>query len=298
MVRPKPRQVSQAPSGLLNENRFGVGSRTVKPQRAQSRAVEKRSLVPSWSGSTTAARPRPCRKACSSDSTRRLRCSAARTSRSCTTHAVSPGGGDSSSSSRATPSAEQHAGEPGAGQTVARVGPGQACRERHLEDDEGAGAWMRRQARRGGAFRAVAGHRGAAGTAVRHAHLGEEQLQVVVQLRHRADGGARRLHGTALVDRDGGQDAVDALDGGPLHAIEELPGVGGEALDVAPLPLGVQDVEGEAGLARSRDARDDRQPAEGDVDVDALEVVLARPDHGDDVGGGLARGRHGASGEV
>jgi hypothetical protein len=27
MMRPKPRQLSQAPSGELNENRLGVGSR-------------------------------------------------------------------------------------------------------------------------------------------------------------------------------------------------------------------------------------------------------------------------------
>src|SRR4029450_6068973 len=51
MIRPKPRQLSHAPRGLLKENRFGLGSRTVKPQRAQARAVEKRrGSVPASAG--------------------------------------------------------------------------------------------------------------------------------------------------------------------------------------------------------------------------------------------------------
>ena len=55
-----------------------------------------------------------------------------------------------------------------------------------------------------------------------------------------------------------------------LHAIEELPRVGREALDVAALALGVEHVEREARLARARHAGDDRQASERDVDVDAL----------------------------
>ena len=62
-----------------------------------------------------------------------------------------------------------------------------------------------------------------------------------------------------------------------LHHLQELARVGATAtLDVAPLPLGIDGVEGEARLARSRQAGDDRQALARDVDVDPLEVVLAR----------------------
>ena len=61
--------------------------------------------------------------------------------------------------------------------------------------------------------------------------------------------------GAALLDGDGRREAVDVVDVGLLHLPQELPGVGGERLDVAPLPLGVEGVEGEGRLARAGDAR-------------------------------------------
>ena len=61
-----------------------------------------------------------------------------------------------------------------------------------------------------------------------------------------------------------------------LHHLQELARVGRQGLDVAALPLGIDGVEGEAGLARARQAGDDRQALARDLDVDALEVVLAR----------------------
>ena len=66
------------------------------------------------------------------------------------------------------------------------------------------------------------------------------------------------------------------LDVGLLHHLEELARVGGQALDVAALALRVDGVEGEARLARAGEAGDYRQAFARDVDVDALEVVLAR----------------------
>ena len=71
------------------------------------------------------------------------------------------------------------------------------------------------------------------------------------------------------------------LDIGLLHHLEELARVGAQALDVAPLPLGIDGVEREARLARARQAGDHGQPVARDVDVDALEVVLARAADGD-----------------
>ena len=54
----------------------------------------------------------------------------------------------------------------------------------------------------------------------------EEQLQVIVQLRHRAHGGARRAHRVGLIDGDGGRNPFDGLATGLVHAVQELPCVG------------------------------------------------------------------------
>jgi hypothetical protein len=66
------------------------------------------------------------------------------------------------------------------------------------------------------------------------------------------------------------------LDIGLLHHFEELARIGAEALDIAPLPLGIDRVEGERGFAAARQAGDDDQAVARQVDVDALEIVLAR----------------------
>ncbi len=66
------------------------------------------------------------------------------------------------------------------------------------------------------------------------------------------------------------------LDIGFLHHLEKLAGIGAERFDIAPLPLGIDRVEGERGFAATRQAGDDDQPVARQVDVDALEVMLAR----------------------
>ena len=72
---------------------------------------------------------------------------------------------------------------------------------------------------------------------------------------------------------------------------------GRERLDVAALALGVERVEDERGLARARGAGDDDQLARREVDVEVLEVVLARAADADRVArrvvvqcGGIAGG--------
>jgi hypothetical protein len=59
-----------------------------------------------------------------------------------------------------------------------------------------------------------------------------------------------------------------------------MPRVGGEALDVAALALGVERVKGQRGFAGARRTGDDDQLLLGDFDSDLLEVVLPRA--GDD----------------
>ena len=144
-------------------------------------------------------------------------------------------------------------------------------------------------------LRAVVPHRlrGLAVEQLRRAR--EQQLQVIVQLGHRADRRARAAHRVGLVDRDRRRHAIDAVHRRPVHAIEELARVGAERLDVAALALGVQRVEDQARLARAARPGDDRHLAGADVEVEVLQVVLARTADADDSrhGGGAFWGRSG-----
>ena len=110
--------------------------------------------------------------------------------------------------------------------------------------------------------------------AVGHADAGEEQAQVVVDLGDGADRRPRVAGRRLLVDGDGRGQALDEVDVGLVHLAEELAGVGAQRLDVAPLALGVDRVEGQAGLARAGQAGEHDEPLAGQLDVDVLEVVL------------------------
>ena len=114
----------------------------------------------------------------------------------------------------------------------------------------------------------------AANRAVRPANAREEQPQVVVDLGDRADSRSGIARRRLLVDRDRGAQPVDRIHVRLLHHLQELPRIRGEGLDVAPLPLGVDGVEGEARLtgARKPGDADERVPREPDRDV--LQVVL------------------------
>ncbi len=115
----------------------------------------------------------------------------------------------------------------------------------------------------------------AAARAVWQADRGVEEPQVVVNFGNRADRRARVAVGGLLFDGDGRAEPFDGVHLGPLHLLAKLPGIRGEGLDVAPLALGVKDVEGEARLARPAQSRDYSQPVARDVEVDVFQVVLA-----------------------
>jgi PAS domain-containing protein len=139
----------------------------------------------------------------------------------------------------------------------------------HLVDD------LLRRLLRDGPAAAVAGE---------PAHARPQHAQVVVDLGDGADRragvGARGL----LLDRDGGCQALDRVVERLFHLPEELPGVGGQALDVAALALGVERVERERRLAGARDAGHDHERLLRDRDRDVLEVVLACSGDDDTVG--------------
>ena len=115
----------------------------------------------------------------------------------------------------------------------------------------------------------------AAVVAVDDADARVEQAQVVVDLGDRADGRARILRGRLLLDRDGRRQALDGVDVGLAHLLEELARVGAQGLDVAALALGVDGVERERGLAGAGKPSDDDELVARKLDVDVLEVVLA-----------------------
>jgi hypothetical protein len=123
------------------------------------------------------------------------------------------------------------------------------------------------------------------------AAAGVEKAQVVPDLRRRRDDRARAVAARALLDRDGGGQAVDRLDVRLLHLVEELPRVRGERLHVLALPLGEDGVEGERALARARDAGDHDELVARDLDREVLEVVLAGAANADGLLGRRHRGR-------
>src|SRR5215471_5171367 len=90
------------------------------------------------------------------------------------------------------------------------------------------------------------------------------------------------------VERDRRRNTADRLHLWLVHAIEELSRVRREGLDVAPLTLGIERVEHERRLPRSRDSGDDDQLIEREVEIEILEIVLARATHADGVAGGVS----------
>ena len=110
--------------------------------------------------------------------------------------------------------------------------------------------------------------------AVGNADPGEEEPEMVVDLRHRPHGGTGVVGGRPLLDRDRRGEPLDRFHVRFVHLADELPGVGGERLHIAPLPLGVDGVEGKRRFPGTADAGDDDKAVPRDIQVDVLEVVL------------------------
>ena len=104
-------------------------------------------------------------------------------------------------------------------------------------------------------------------------HTGKEQAHVVVNFRRRAHGGARISARHLLFDGYRGRDALDVVALGLLHTPQELAGIGRQTLHVAPLPFGIQCVEGQARLAASAHARNDNKLVTGNFQIHVLQVV-------------------------
>src|SRR5437667_5139294 len=80
-----------------------------------------------------------------------------------------------------------------------------------------------------------------------------------------------------LLNRDRRRNAADVVHARLVHAVEELPHVRAERLDVTALALSVNGFEGERRFAGTARSGNNGQFSERKIDVDAFEVVLARP---------------------
>ena len=118
---------------------------------------------------------------------------------------------------------------------------------------------------------------------MRHANPREQQAQVVVNLRHRADRRARVAAHRLLLDGNGGRQPLDGVHVGLFELFQKLAGVGRQGFNVAPLPFGVEGVEGEGRLAGAAQPGDDHQAFAGDVNCEVFEIVLAGATNGDHV---------------
>ena len=83
------------------------------------------------------------------------------------------------------------------------------------------------------------------------------------------------MAGGLLLDGDRGRESFDRIDVGLLHQAEELPRVGGQRLHVTALAFGINGIERERRLPRSRQPGDDCEPIAWYDNVDVAEVVLA-----------------------
>ena len=113
------------------------------------------------------------------------------------------------------------------------------------------------------------------------ARAGEQQLQMVVELRHRAYGGAAGAYRVGLVDGDGGRNTFHLVHRGLVHAVQKLARIGREGFHVAALAFGVQRVKHQAGLARTAGTGHHGQFAGANVQVKVLEIVLPRSANAD-----------------
>ncbi len=125
----------------------------------------------------------------------------------------------------------------------------------------------------------LAGDGLAAIRAMGHADRGIEQAQIIVNLGDGADGRTRTAAGGFLFDGNRWAEAIDRIDVGALHLIEKLPGVGGKRFHIAALAFGINRIEGERGFPGAAQTRNDRQSIPRNLDVNILQVVLARAAH-------------------
>ena len=110
--------------------------------------------------------------------------------------------------------------------------------------------------------------------AVGNAHPGPQKPQIVVDLRHRANGGPGAFGSGLLIDGNGGRQALNGVYIRLIHLAQKLPGVGAEALHIPALALGVDGIEGQAGFSGTAEPRKHHHFISGDGHIHIFQVIL------------------------
>ena len=104
-----------------------------------------------------------------------------------------------------------------------------------------------------------------------------QEPEIIVNLRDRSDCRARVVVRGLLVDRDRGGKPLDALHLRLFHLSQELPGIAGQRLHIAPLPFRVDRVKGKRTLAGTGQSRHHDKFIARDIQVDILQIMLRCP---------------------
>src|SRR3990172_6528520 len=115
------------------------------------------------------------------------------------------------------------------------------------------------------------------------ADLGVEQTEIMKDLSDRRHRRVSSALAQPLFDGDGGWNAGEQINVGPRHDLEKLARISGQAVGVAPLPPGPNDIEGERRFAGAAQAGDHHEAVARDVEADVLEVMLLGADDHDRV---------------
>ena len=124
-------------------------------------------------------------------------------------------------------------------------------------------------------LRRIPRHLRAAALAIQMRRARKQQLQVIVELGHRAHGRARGAHRIDLIDGDRRRNAFYGIDLRPVLAVKELPRVRRKGFDVTALAFGVECVEHQRRFAATRNAGDHHQFVQRYFQRKILQVVLA-----------------------
>src|SRR5215469_4181900 len=103
----------------------------------------------------------------------------------------------------------------------------------------------------------------------------EQEAQIVVNLGNGAHRRTWAAAGGFLFDRNRRAQAINGVHIRPFHLIQELAGVGGERLYIAPLTLSINRIERQRRLPRPAQSGDYRERVTRDLDIDVLKIVLA-----------------------
>ena len=122
----------------------------------------------------------------------------------------------------------------------------------------------------------VALHNPVAHDAMHHPASRPQQPHVVVNLRRRRYRRPRIPRRVLLPNRNRRRQPVNQIHIRLLDPLQKLPRIRRQRLDIPPLPFRIDRVEGEARLARPRDAGNDGQLPVGDRTVDVFQVVSPR----------------------